>query len=105
MHDDKKKTVAGAPWRLLAVGVAIGTVLMATPAAGHIGSVSHLWNHHIKPKADQRYVRFQGTLPHGKTVTGTCGCCHDCHRRHTGGRGKRLVRDASCIGADTEGCS
>ena len=47
-------------WRvagLLAIGVAIGVVLMATPAAGHIGSVTHLWNHHIKPKADARYSR------------------------------------------------
>lgn len=71
MHDDKKKTRRWRAVGLLAVGVTIGTVLMATPAAGHIGSVSHLWNHHIKPKADQRYVRFQGTLPHGKTLTGT----------------------------------
>jgi hypothetical protein len=46
-------------WRtaaVLALGVAIGTVLVATPAASHIGSVTHLWNAHIKPRADTRYV-------------------------------------------------
>ena len=46
-------------WRtaaVLALGVAIGTVLVATPAASHIGTVTHLWNHHIKPRADKRYV-------------------------------------------------
>jgi hypothetical protein len=47
-------------WRtaaVLAVGMVMGTVLMATPAASHIGSVTHLWNNHIKPKADARYVK------------------------------------------------
>jgi hypothetical protein len=46
-------------WRtvaVLAAGVAIGVAIVATPAASHIGSVTHLWNHHIKPKADKRYV-------------------------------------------------
>jgi hypothetical protein len=48
-------------WRtaaVLALGVAIGTVLVATPAASHIGTVTHLWNHHIKPKADARYLNL-----------------------------------------------
>jgi hypothetical protein len=39
-------------WRtvaVLAAGVAIGVAIVATPAASHIGSVTHLWNHHIKP--------------------------------------------------------
>jgi hypothetical protein len=47
-------------WRtaaVLALGVAIGTVLVATPAASHIGTVSHLWKNHIRPKADARYVK------------------------------------------------
>jgi hypothetical protein len=47
-------------WRLaavLAAGIAIGIAIVATPAASHIGSVTHLWNHHIKPKADARYSR------------------------------------------------
>jgi hypothetical protein len=41
---------------LLAAGIMIGIVLAATPAGAHIGTVSHLWNHHIKPLADKRYV-------------------------------------------------
>ena len=61
-------------WRLaavLAAGVAIGIAIAATPAASHIGTVTHLWNHHIKPKADVRYVNEgckSGTVAYG----GTC---------------------------------
>jgi hypothetical protein len=41
---------------LLAAGIAIGVVMVATPAGAHVGgSVNHLWNH-LKPKADARYV-------------------------------------------------
>jgi hypothetical protein len=61
-------------WRLaavLATGIAIGVVIMATPAASHIGSVRHLWNHHIKPRADKRYDR--PTIKWGETVRGTVG--------------------------------
>ena len=47
-------------WRavaLLATGVAVGVTMMATPAASHVGgTVGHLWNDHIKPRADARYV-------------------------------------------------
>jgi hypothetical protein len=60
-------------WRtaaVLAMGVAIGTVLIATPAASHIGTVTHLWNNHIKPKADARYFPG-GTMPAGHTIRGT----------------------------------
>ena len=46
-------------WRtvaLIAIGVAIGTSLSASPVYGHIStSVTHLWNVHIKPKTDARY--------------------------------------------------
>jgi hypothetical protein len=48
-------------WRtaaVLALGVAIGAVLVATPAASHIGTVTHLWNKHIKPRADKRYLNL-----------------------------------------------
>ncbi|HSE82517.1 MAG TPA: hypothetical protein VLA87_12650 [Gaiellaceae bacterium] len=49
----KKRWAAVA---LLAAGIAIGIVMVATPAAAHVGgSVNHLWNH-LKPKADKRYV-------------------------------------------------
>jgi hypothetical protein len=46
-------------WRaaaLLAVGIAIGVAVTATPVSGHVGTrVAHLWNAHIKPKTDARY--------------------------------------------------
>lgn len=56
---------------LLAAGVAIGILMVGTPAGAHIGSVTHLWNHHIKPKADKRYFRYEAKVPAGKTLTGT----------------------------------
>jgi hypothetical protein len=41
---------------LLAAGMVIGVVMVATPSGAHIGgTVNHLWNH-LKPKADARYV-------------------------------------------------
>lgn len=47
-------------WRavaLLAAGLAIGVTMMATPAMSHVGgTVGHLWNDHIKPRADARYA-------------------------------------------------
>jgi hypothetical protein len=52
-------------WRtaaILAAGIAVGAVLFATPAASHIGSVAHLWNEHIKPKADARYLQNTKTV-------------------------------------------
>jgi hypothetical protein len=52
-------------WRtasVLALGIIIGTMLLATSAGGHVGgTVSHLWNKHIKPRADARYVNVKGT--------------------------------------------
>jgi hypothetical protein len=46
-------------WRtvaVLAIGIAIGTTMMATPAVGHVGgTVGHLWKKHIRPLADKRY--------------------------------------------------
>jgi hypothetical protein len=61
-------------WRtvaVLAAGVAIGVAIVATPAASHIGSVTHLWNHHIKPKADARYD--MPTVKKLETIRGTVG--------------------------------
>jgi hypothetical protein len=47
-------------WRtaaVLALGIVIGTMLLTTSAGAHVGgTVSHLWNKHIKPRADKRYV-------------------------------------------------
>jgi hypothetical protein len=61
-------------WRtaaVLALGVAIGAVLVATPAASHIGTVTHLWTKHIRPKADVRYDR--PTVKKLETIRGTVG--------------------------------
>jgi hypothetical protein len=58
MDENSKKRQLGR-WRtvaVLAVGVAVGTTMMATPAAAHVGgTVAHLWNH-LKPLADVRYA-------------------------------------------------
>jgi hypothetical protein len=40
---------------LLAVGMAIGVAMTATPAVGHVSGWVHNWNRHIKPRADARY--------------------------------------------------
>jgi hypothetical protein len=58
---EEKKTRVSRWWRtttVLTLGVVIGTVLMATPAGSHIGTVTHLWNKHIKPRADARYLNL-----------------------------------------------
>jgi hypothetical protein len=71
--EEKKKRVSRW-WRtttVLTLGVVIGTVLMATPAGSHIGTVTHLWNAHIKPRADARYDR--PTVKRLETVRGTVG--------------------------------
>jgi hypothetical protein len=45
-------------WRLvatLAAGIAVGTTIAASPAAGHVGgTVEHLWSH-LMPLSDARY--------------------------------------------------
>ncbi len=41
---------------VLAIGIAIGVAMMATPVSGDVGnSVTHLWNAHLKSKTDARY--------------------------------------------------
>jgi hypothetical protein len=38
-------------------------MLLATSAGGHVGgTVSHLWNQHIKPRADARYLQNTKTI-------------------------------------------
>jgi hypothetical protein len=42
----------------LVAGALMGMVMIGTPAGAHVGgTVSHLWNQHIKPKTDARYAR------------------------------------------------
>ena len=50
---------AAFPWvAVLAIGIAIGVAMMATPVSGDVGtSVTHLWNAHLKSKTDARYSR------------------------------------------------
>jgi hypothetical protein len=51
-RDRRWKAVA-----LLATGMVIGLVMVASPAGAHISSWAHNWNKHIKPRADKRYVK------------------------------------------------
>jgi hypothetical protein len=57
----KTRATAGVSrrWRtaaLLAIGIAIGTTMTATPVYSHVGgTVAHLWTKHIRPKTDARY--------------------------------------------------
>lgn len=58
-------------WRGLALLV-IGGVMAAnliSPAIANIGTVNHLWNQHIKPKGDARWVRQNGPILVGVPVT------------------------------------
>jgi hypothetical protein len=68
------------PLNLIAVGVAIAA-LMISPAGAHITNALHIWQDHVKPKADgryarkvhthdKRYVRYLGTMPAGTTARG-----------------------------------
>ena len=41
---------------LLAAGMMIGVILVATPAGANMNWDS-IWNNHLKPKADARYVK------------------------------------------------
>lgn len=51
---------------LLAAGMAVGVVMVGTPAGAHVSSWAHNWNKHIKPKADKRYVKKSAV----KTIQG-----------------------------------
>jgi hypothetical protein len=54
---------------LVALGIAIGVTMMATPAMGHVGgTVYHLWSQHIKPRADARYVNDRITFDSATSV-------------------------------------
>jgi len=56
---------------LLALGAIIGVSLTAAPAGANIGStVSHLWNQHIKPLADARYVNVGETASDSDRLDG-----------------------------------
>ncbi|HET9544118.1 MAG TPA: hypothetical protein VFO88_00935 [Gaiellaceae bacterium] len=70
-------------WRiiaLLATGIAIGVVMAATPATGHISGWAHNWTQHIKPKTDARYYtkqqsndRFRNHIPGGPLAGASVG--------------------------------
>ena len=55
---------------VLAVGVAIGVSISATPAVGHVAGWVHNWNTHIKPRADARYVNVGETATNADLLDG-----------------------------------
>lgn len=64
-----RKNVRWKVVALLAAGIVIGIVLVATPAGAHVSNWTHNWNKHVKPKADKRYLPG-ANLPAGKTMRG-----------------------------------
>ena len=63
-------------WRIvltLTIGVAIGSLLAATPVYSHVGgTVDHLWRDHIRPRADKRYVsRLEAQSRYVRVAFGT----------------------------------
>jgi Sec-independent protein secretion pathway component TatC len=59
----EKRKIWPAGWRaivLLVVGSVMGANLIA-PAVAHIGSWTHNWTVHIKPKTDARYYTKTAT--------------------------------------------
>lgn len=76
MRDRRWKLVA-----VLAAGMAIGVVMVGTPAGAHVGgSVNHLWNH-LKPKANKlagrAAVEQAAGVPVDATGSGTFGTIVD----------------------------
>jgi hypothetical protein len=55
---------------LLASGIAIGVVMVGTPAGAHVAGWTHNWNKHIKPKADKRYQKIPTGTQH-YTIAGS----------------------------------
>jgi hypothetical protein len=53
---------------LIATGVAIGVIMVGTPAGAHVASWTHNWNVHIKPKVNQQSVRVARTNTGGGTL-------------------------------------
>ena len=70
-RDRRWKAVA-----LLATGMAIGLVMVATPAGAHVSSWAHNWNKHIKPRADKRYIQPTVLRP-GQTLRGAFAFAND----------------------------
>jgi hypothetical protein len=70
---------AARRWRTataLAVGVVIGTMLVAQPAGAHfLPSITHIWAH-IRAKADQRYLPSSGNLRSGTLIRGVYSVGH-----------------------------
>lgn len=57
MEETTKSTRRWRTTAILMLGAVIGVTLVAQPAGAHfLPSIKHIW-HHIKPRADARYVR------------------------------------------------
>src|SRR5262245_52196826 len=54
----------------LFMGILIGLMLTSTPAMSHVAGWLHNWTQHIRPRADQRYLRVSTTLKPGQSLTG-----------------------------------
>ena len=79
MH--KKKRWAAVA--LLAAGIAIGVVMVATPAGAHVSNWAHNWNAHIKPKVNKLVGRAAVAQQAGVAVddTGAFGTIVDVNLR------------------------
>lgn len=65
---DLKRLKKGRTAALLLAGMVMGSLLL-TPAGAHVGNrVKHLWTQHVRPKADDRYVRL--VAQPGQTLSG-----------------------------------
>jgi len=65
---DLKRLRKGHTAALLVTGLVMGSLFL-TPAGAHVGNrVRHLWTQHIRPKADDRYVRLVARP--GQTLSG-----------------------------------
>ena len=65
--------------RKLGIALLVGSIAggaLFTPAGAHISrEVSHLWNNHIRPLSDARYLN--ATLRPGETVRGSIGARYE----------------------------
>jgi hypothetical protein len=50
---ERRRLISAGLATLMLIGLIIGA--MFTPAVAHIGTPAHLWNEHLRPRADARY--------------------------------------------------
>jgi hypothetical protein len=62
---------------LLAAGMAIGVVMIGTPAGAHVSGWAHNWNKHLKPKVKKYDGRVAVAQESGEPVPATFGTIVD----------------------------